>query len=130
MNISVDCKDLLKELSVLQGVVEKRHAMPILSNLMLSGVKGELTLSATDLEVGMRTRLPAEVKKEGKCLVPFQALFKAAGNAAEGGVHIKKAKEQIEVKFDKGAVYKFAAPAVDDYPLEPKRSQKIGRAHV
>jgi hypothetical protein len=65
MEFTVSKADLVRELSLSQGVVEKKTTIPILSNVLLEASGDRVTLTATDLELGMRCSCPARVKKEG-----------------------------------------------------------------
>ena len=47
--------ELLKELSFIQGVVEKKNTIPILSNLLLEAAQGKLIIKGTDLDVSIST---------------------------------------------------------------------------
>ena len=66
MEFTVNKSDLVRELSLSQGVVEKKTTIPILSNVLLEAADDRLTLTATDLELGIRCSCPARVKKEGE----------------------------------------------------------------
>jgi len=65
MEFTVGKSDLVRELSLSQGVVEKKTTIPILSNVLLEAEGDGVTLTATDLELGIRCSCPARVKKEG-----------------------------------------------------------------
>ena len=65
MEFSVKKFDLLDELSLTQGVVERKTTIPILSNLLFEVQASRLTITATDLELSIRTSCEAKVKKEG-----------------------------------------------------------------
>ena len=75
MEFTVSKADLVRELSLSQGVVEKKTTIPILSNLLLEARGDRLYLTATDLELGMRTSCPAKVKKEGAGTIPARKLL-------------------------------------------------------
>src|SRR5690242_15639307 len=69
MNFSVERSPLLEALQNVQSVVEKKNTIQILGNILCS-VKGqELSLSATDLEVGIKVTLPVQVQQEGKITI-------------------------------------------------------------
>ncbi len=70
MNIRVDAKALQTELSLALGIVETKATIPILSNLLLRAEGDHLELAATDLEVTLKTRCPAEVTQPGAITVP------------------------------------------------------------
>mgnify|MGYP001589389800 CR=1 FL=1 len=57
--------NLLRELELMQGIVEKKSTIPILSNIVIDARKDRLELLATDLEVGIRTSCEANVAKTG-----------------------------------------------------------------
>ncbi len=75
MEFTVSKTDLVKELSLSQGVVEKKTTIPILSNVLLEASGDRLTLTATDLELGIRCSCPAKVKKDGAGTVPARKLL-------------------------------------------------------
>jgi len=75
MEFTVSKADLLRELSLSQGVVEKKTTIPILSNVLLHASGERLYLTATDLELGLRTSCPARVKKEGYGTIPAKKLL-------------------------------------------------------
>src|SRR5208283_2305641 len=75
MEFTVSKADLVRELSLSQGVVEKKTTIPILSNVLLEAKNDRLALTATDLELGIRCSCPAKVKKEGSGTIPARKLL-------------------------------------------------------
>jgi len=75
MEFSVSKTDLVRELSLSQGVVEKKTTIPILSNVLIEAGEEKITLTATDLELGVRCSCPAKVKKEGAGTIPARKLL-------------------------------------------------------
>ncbi len=65
MEFTVSKNDLVRELGLSQGVVEKKTTIPILSNVLIEARGDRIILTATDLELGIRCSCPAKVKKEG-----------------------------------------------------------------
>src|SRR6202046_142801 len=74
MEITVSKVELLRELTATQGVVERKTTIPILSNYLFEAADGELRLTATDLDLSLRTSCSAKVKKEGSCTIPARKL--------------------------------------------------------
>ncbi|MGA9751386.1 MAG: DNA polymerase III subunit beta [Acidobacteriota bacterium] len=70
MDIRVDARALQSELNLALGIVESKATIPILSNLLLKAEGDHVELAATDLEVTLRTRCPAEVVSPGGITVP------------------------------------------------------------
>jgi DNA polymerase-3 subunit beta len=74
MEITVSKLDLLRELTATQGVVERKTTIPILSNYLFEASGDKLSLTATDLDLSLRTSCVAKVKKEGACTIPARKL--------------------------------------------------------
>ena len=75
MEITVSKVDLLRELTATQGVVERKTTIPILSNYLFEAAGDKLSLTATDLDLSLRTSCIAKVKKEGACTIPARKLY-------------------------------------------------------
>src|SRR5678810_1105864 len=75
MEFSVTKSALLNELSTTQGVVERKTTIPILSNLLVEAKGSQLTITATDLELSVRTSCEAKIKKEGAGTIPAKKLL-------------------------------------------------------
>lgn len=89
MEISVSKNDLLKELTATQGVVERKTTIPILSNFLFEASGDKLSITATDLDLSLRTSCPAKVKKEGSCTVPARKLYDYVKLLGDGEISIK-----------------------------------------
>src|SRR6185295_8683080 len=89
MEFTVSKSDLVRELALSQGVVEKKTTIPILSNVLIEAVGDRIVLTATDLELGIRCSCPARVKKEGSGTVPARKLLDFVRLLPEGDVQIK-----------------------------------------
>jgi DNA polymerase III subunit beta len=74
MEITVSKFELLRELTATQGVVERKTTIPILSNYLFEAGADKLSLTATDLDLSLRTSCNAKVKKEGSCTIPARKL--------------------------------------------------------
>ena len=74
MEITVSKFELLRELTATQGVVERKTTIPILSNYLFEASGDKLSLTATDLDLSLRTSCNAKVKKEGACTIPARKL--------------------------------------------------------
>src|SRR5436309_13924325 len=74
MEITVSNFELLRELTATQAVVERKTTIPILSNYLFEAAGDKLSLTATDLDLSLRTACSAKVKKEGSCTIPSRKL--------------------------------------------------------
>src|ERR671922_1983584 len=75
MKFSVTKDKLLEGLQQVQNVVSTRTTLPILSNVLLQATDGEVHLTTTDLDVGVRGSFEAQVEKEGATTLPARRLF-------------------------------------------------------
>ena len=89
MEFSVKKFDLLGELNLTQGVVERKTTIPILSHLLLEAKGNRLTITATDLELSVRTSCEAKVKKEGAGTIPAKKLLELVRLLPEGEIRFK-----------------------------------------
>ncbi len=89
MEITVSKFDLLKELTATQGVVERKTTIPILSNFLFEASGDKLSITATDLDLSLRTSCSVKVKKEGSCTIPARKLYDYVKLLPEGEISIK-----------------------------------------
>jgi len=89
MEIIVSKSELLKELTATQGVVERKTTIPILSNYLFEAADDRLTLTATDLDLSLRTSCGTKVKKEGSCTIPARKLYDYVKLLPDGDISIK-----------------------------------------
>ncbi|MBI4041606.1 MAG: DNA polymerase III subunit beta [Deltaproteobacteria bacterium] len=124
MEFSINRKEILKGLQRVQGIVERRTAMPILANVLLEAKKGQLVLTATDHEVGLRGSYPAQVTKEGAVTLPAKNLYEIVRELQEEEVVFKK-KENLWIHIVCGkAEFNIVGLSADDYPAIPNYKDK------
>jgi len=75
MKITISRAALLQAVQHCQSIVERRHTIPILANLLLEAKNNILFITATDLEVGLRSQSTASIEKEGSITVSARKLF-------------------------------------------------------
>lgn len=111
---------LLRGLGRVQGIVERKTTLPILANVLLEAAEGELHLTATDLEVGMKSSYAASVKTPGRVTVAAKKLYEIIKELPEGDVSIR-AKENawIEIRCGK-AIFNIVGLAADEFPFFPQ----------
>jgi DNA polymerase III subunit beta len=89
MELAIDRVSLLNSLSMVQGIVERRNTVPILGHVLLEPGEGRLRLSATDLEVGIRTEITAETAQPGPLTLSARKLFEIVRETEAEKVSIK-----------------------------------------
>lgn len=75
MELTLKTADLVRELGLGQGVVEKKTTIPVLSNVLVEAGEDKITLTVTDLELGVRSTCPAKTKKGGATTIPARKLL-------------------------------------------------------
>src|SRR6202158_1056804 len=119
MEFSVKKFDLLEELLLTQGVVERKTTIPILSNLLVEAKGNRLTITATDLELSIRTSCEAKVKKDGAGTIPAKKLLELVRLLPEGEIKFKLLDNHwVEIVSDKKK-YKMVGMAKENFPALP-----------
>ncbi len=75
MELTLKTSDLVEELTVGQGAVERKTTIPVLSNILIEARDGEVVLTATDLEISIQSSCPAAVKTGGSTTLPARKLL-------------------------------------------------------
>jgi len=94
MEFSVSKSDLVRELGLTQGVVEKKTTIPILSNILMETDDDQVWLTATDLELGIRCACPARIKKPGAGTIPARRLLDYVRLLPDADLQVKVADNQ------------------------------------
>lgn len=89
MKLTIKREELLKGLQRVQGVVERRSTMPILSNVLLTATSGGIALAATDLEIAVRVTAPAQVTEEGGVTLSARKAFEIVKELAEEEIRLE-----------------------------------------
>src|SRR5437660_1462166 len=119
MEFSVTKSALLNELSTTQGVVERKTTIPILSNLLVEAKGSQLTITATDLELSIRTSCEAKIKKEGAGTIPAKKLLELVRLLPEGEINVKLLENHwVEIVSEKKK-YKLVGIAKENFPALP-----------
>jgi DNA polymerase-3 subunit beta len=84
MKITIERSELIKSLGHVQGVVERRNTIPILSNVKIEATDGRLTLNATDLDLDMVDSVVANVAIIGATTIPAHTLYDIVRKLPEG----------------------------------------------
>jgi DNA polymerase-3 subunit beta len=128
MKFSIKKEDILRELQLLQGIVEKRNTMPILANILISATENEVELIGTDLEVGLKTHFPAQIEATGAITISGKKIFEIVRSLAEEQtVHFHEGKDLMMEITSGESEFKVLCLPKEDYPQvpEPKFEKNI-----
>ncbi|MBF0357144.1 MAG: DNA polymerase III subunit beta [Magnetococcales bacterium] len=122
MEFHINKDPLLKALTRIQTVVERRNTMPILGNALLETGKGILTVSATNLEVSLRTVCEAEIGDSGSLAVNAKTLFEIVRELPHGAIHIRS-EANNRLKLTSGqAKFTISGFPGENFPEIPEAS--------
>jgi len=123
MKFSITKLELQRGLARIQSVVEKRNTMPILANVLIeitgSGESSRLELSATDLEVGIRSTHTCEASKTGSVTASAKKLFEIVRELPDEPVHIEISSNAYLTIRCARAEFTLAGTTADEYPTLP-----------
>jgi DNA polymerase III subunit beta len=118
MKVKVDRNELLKKLSDIQNIVEKRNTMPALNNFLLLAESAGSAITATDLETALKEPIELTVLEEGKACIPAKKLFEIV-REMDGEITLESADNQwVKVTCGKSH-FRLAGISPDEYPVWP-----------
>src|SRR3954464_2649868 len=119
MEFVVRKNDLLRELQLFQGIVERKNTIPILANVLMEAKGDELRFLATDLEVGLRSRCQASVAKGGSLTLPAKKFYEIVKSLPETDIRIAEDKGGVKVAADRFDSRMQTLPR-EDFPTLPE----------
>jgi DNA polymerase III subunit beta len=127
MEFSVKKYDLLEELEMTQGVVERKTTIPILSNLLFEGAGNKLSLTATDLELSICTSCEAKIKKEGSGTIPAKKLLELVRLLPDEEIKFKFLENHwVQIESGKRK-YKMVGMSKENFPAIPEAPHVLAK---
>ena len=125
MKISANRDDLLKPLQQVVSVVERRQTLPILANVLIAVKDKELSLTATDLEVELRTQAHVDAEGEAEFTLPARKLMDICKALPSGaGITIDTDGDKAVLRSGRGR-YSLGMLPAQDYPsIEPSQASE------
>ena len=125
MELVVRQNELLRELQLFQGIVERKNTIPILANVLIEAKGDEVRMLATDLEVALRSRCKAAVTKSGSLTLPAKKLYEIIKALPETDVRIEEDKNGVKVAADRFDSRIQTLPR-EDFPTLPESAVTNG----
>ena len=120
MEFKIDKETFLRAMQKVQGIVEKRNTMPILSNVLIEATADEIFLTATDLEVGMKTSYPTNVLTEGKITVSAKKIYEIIKELSDEEILFStRENDWVEIRSGK-AHFDIVGLSSEEFPYFPK----------
>lgn len=124
LEINISRSELLNGLANQLSVTSKKGTIAILSNVLIVSDSDSITITGTDLEVGIKNIVPAEVVSAGSITLPCRKLYEIIRESTEETILLEE-KENSWVKIKAGASdYNLAGMPSDEYPSFPEYDQE------
>jgi DNA polymerase-3 subunit beta len=124
MELVVRKNDLLRELQLFQGIVERKNTIPILANVLMEAKGDQVSFLATDLEVGLRSKCQATIAKGGSLTLPAKKFFEIVKSLPETDIRIAEDKGGVKVAADRFDSRMQTLPR-EDFPTLPESSGTV-----
>lgn len=126
MKVVLNRADLLKGISTVQSAVAAKNTMPILANVLLEAREKKLEFVATDLDMGIRCSVPAEVVEKGSITINAKKLSDIVRELPEASVDIEIDDNQKMILVCQKSQFKIHGLPKDDFPILPEvKKEKV-----
>src|SRR5215813_861991 len=123
MQFSINKAAIAKEMNLLQGVVEKKNTIPILSNVAIEATGASaITMLATDLDVSLQTECTADVSAPGSVVLQARKLFDIVRSLPDADIHFaKEANDWVKIVCGTSE-FKIVGQSKEHFPSTPQVS--------
>lgn len=121
MQFSINKAAITKEMNLLQGVVEKKNTIPILSNVAIEATGASaVQMIATDLDVSLQTECAADVNSPGSVVLQARKLFDIVRNLPDADIHFEKeANDWVKIVCG-SSEFKIVGQSKEHFPSTPQ----------
>lgn len=116
MQFTASRDELLKELSLVQGIVERKNTIPILANVLIETSGNTVYFAATDLDVGLRSSLTANVTEQGALTLSAKKLFEIVRAVPEKEIEIKELENSWATVTSGRSYFKMVGLGKAEFP--------------
>ena len=116
MNIIINTEEFVNHLSKVVGVVDRKQTMPILGHVLVSGSSGEITITATDLEVQISSKFKANISEDFLITLPGRKLFDILRSLGNTELELSSDNDTILLKTAKSKFSLQQLPS-NEFPL-------------
>lgn len=118
-------EDLLRAISAQQNITNKKGTMAILSNILMEVENNHIVITGTDLEIGLKQTVPAEVFETGVLTLPSKKLFELARESGSEILSLKEEEKNWVTITAGSSIYKLAGMVRNEFPKFPKYDEKV-----
>jgi len=124
LSFNVSRDEFLGGLSSLQNITGKKGTIAILSNVLIETGINRIVLTATDLEVGVKIDIPAEIMSEGTITLPARKLFEIVRESGVDMLHLELHDNNWVKISANSSDYNLAGMSSEDFPAFPEYEEK------
>jgi DNA polymerase-3 subunit beta len=127
LKLTTKREELVAKLSIVSRAVSTRAATQALSGVLLTAADNKVTLTATDLDMGLETTLDADIASDGSVLLPGRLLAEVARSLADPTVEIelRESEHDVEIRSGSSSFHLRVLPA-EDFPKLPAPGEEPG----
>src|SRR5947209_16758144 len=127
MEFTVKKFDLLQELTLIQGVVERKTTIPILANVLIRAEGGELRVAATDLEIGLKSVCVSKTTVPGTMTLPAKRLYEIVRALPDKEIKFKRGEANWVTVTCGSSRFRIAGLPQDDFPALPEPKSLVAK---
>lgn len=120
LKLTVSKNDFQDSLNSLQNITNKRGTLAVLSNVLIETMDNGFTLTGTDLEVGLKIFVPAEITQHGSITLPSKKIFEIVRESGSDSLTITESENSWVVIQTGLSTYNLAGMASDEFPEFPE----------
>lgn len=127
IKLTIERALLLKALSHIQSIVERRQTIPVLSNVLIETAGDEVLLRATDNEIEITEKIPASVESQGSVTIPAHKLYDIVKKLSDGSqIQLAYLEESSQVSLVSGrAKFALSSLPADGFPTMAQESAPV-----
>lgn len=126
--MKLKCKkdDLLTGFQLVQNIANSRTTLPILGNVLLNARGEGITLTATDLEIGIQVRIPSRIEKEGITTLPAKKMFNLIRELSSSDLEMEVEPNHLTNISSGSSFFKIVGSPESDFPKLPSFDREKG----
>jgi DNA polymerase-3 subunit beta len=125
MKIICTTENLKRGILIAEKILGKNLTLPILSNILIEAEKGGLKVSATNLEIGLVTKIRAKIEKEGKIAVPGRIIGGILSQLEDGSqITLEEKNNTLKIVYN-GNFATIKGMDAKEFPIIPRPESKF-----
>ena len=124
LNCNIAKHTFLEGLNAIQNITNKKGTLAIISNILIETDNNNIFLTATDLEVGLKIKIPAEIKEAGSLTLPSKKIFEIVRESGSDLISIEETENSWVIINAGLSTYNLAGMPSDDFPEFPSFNEE------